>query len=91
MSVDLISSIVAIKNLYATGRYVMLDKNVEENEHSLEMHLPFIYKVMEGYALWFPLSLSPLLLSSSPLLATTYSRDVCGMCGCVCVYWVRGL
>jgi predicted class III extradiol MEMO1 family dioxygenase len=41
----------AIAKLHASGHYVMLDKSVEEDEHSLEMHLPFIYKVMEGYSL----------------------------------------
>jgi AmmeMemoRadiSam system protein B len=35
-----------ISNLYATGAFDYLSKGVEEAEHSLEMHLPYIAHVM---------------------------------------------
>jgi AmmeMemoRadiSam system protein B len=34
--------------LYATGAFEYLSTDVEEAEHSLEMHLPYIAKVMAG-------------------------------------------
>jgi AmmeMemoRadiSam system protein B len=47
-----------ISKLHASGHYVMLDKSVEEDEHSLEMQLPFIYKVMDGH----PFGLVPIMV-----------------------------
>lgn len=31
------------------GHWEILDKDTEEQEHSLEMHLPYIRKAFEGY------------------------------------------
>jgi len=35
--------------LSATNEFEILDIHDEEQEHSLELHLPYIYKVMEGH------------------------------------------
>ncbi|KAI9017474.1 MEMO1 family [Gaertneriomyces semiglobifer] len=37
-----------IGELHATGQFPYMDQGTDEDEHSLEMHLPYIYKVMEG-------------------------------------------
>jgi AmmeMemoRadiSam system protein B len=34
--------------LHATGEFVGMDIDVDENEHSLEMHLPYIVKAFEA-------------------------------------------
>ena len=39
---------IAIEELDKEGKFVMTDKDVEEDEHSLEMHLPYIAKIFEG-------------------------------------------
>ena len=39
------NSNVVIKELNEKGKFVKLTKKEEENEHSLEMHMPYIYKV----------------------------------------------
>jgi len=35
--------------LRKTGAFVEIRKDVDEDEHSLEMHLPFIFHVMKGF------------------------------------------
>jgi AmmeMemoRadiSam system protein B len=35
-----------INELSATDEFDMLDRRSDEEEHSLEMHLPYIYKVL---------------------------------------------
>lgn len=35
--------------LKATGKFEMMDLRVDEAEHSMEMHLPYLAKVFEGY------------------------------------------
>jgi AmmeMemoRadiSam system protein B len=37
---------VAVEKLYESKEFVYMDLNVDENEHSLEMHLPFIFHTM---------------------------------------------
>lgn len=51
----------AIKELTASSIYRVIDKRHEENEHSLEMHLPYIKKV-------FPkdVKLVPLMVGELP-------------------------
>ncbi|KAF7724996.1 hypothetical protein EC973_000489 [Apophysomyces ossiformis] len=34
-----------IEELYATGHFVWMNKDVDEDEHSIEMHLPYTYKI----------------------------------------------
>lgn len=36
------------QELKATGKFEEMDINVDEAEHSMEMHLPYIAKVFEG-------------------------------------------
>lgn len=35
-------------DLSATGKFEMMSQQVDEEEHSIEMHLPYIAKVMES-------------------------------------------
>lgn len=39
---------LAIENLKKEGNFLITDKETEEDEHSLEMHLPYIYKSLNG-------------------------------------------
>ena len=32
-----------------TGQFEVMDINTDEDEHSIEMHLPYVAKVMERY------------------------------------------
>lgn len=43
---DLVVDRALTDELYNTGKFDYLDKDVEEAEHSLEMHLPYIAKIM---------------------------------------------
>lgn len=36
-------------DLEMTGQFEWMDLDTDENEHSIEMHLPYIAKVMERY------------------------------------------
>ena len=35
--------------LYNTGQFEWMSQSVDEDEHSLEMHLPYIYKMLSKY------------------------------------------
>lgn len=37
------------KALSETGHFTWMTKDTDEDEHSLEMHLPYIYKVLQRY------------------------------------------
>lgn len=37
-----------IEELKATGKFELMDLRVDEAEHSMEMHLPYLAKVFEG-------------------------------------------
>ncbi|KAL7266399.1 hypothetical protein RUND412_011056 [Rhizina undulata] len=37
----------AIQELYASGKFSYMDLQTDEDEHSIEMHLPYVYKVLE--------------------------------------------
>jgi AmmeMemoRadiSam system protein B len=39
-----------IAELKATGQFESMSKQTDEDEHSIEMHLPYIYKIMEDKA-----------------------------------------
>lgn len=39
----------AIKSLHEEGEFESVDKDAEEEEHSIEMQLPFIKKLMNGF------------------------------------------
>ena len=42
------SLILVISELYSTGAFDWMKKSVDEDEHSIEMQLPYIVKMMEG-------------------------------------------
>lgn len=42
-------SAIVIDELHETGKFRWMSQTVDEDEHSLEMHLPFTYKVFEEY------------------------------------------
>lgn len=48
-----------IAELHATKQFDKMSQSVDENEHSMEMHLPYIFKVLQK--LVFPLN-SPLVV-----------------------------
>lgn len=39
---------IAIEKLKDDGKWTYTTKDTEEDEHSLEMHLPYIKKIFEG-------------------------------------------
>ncbi len=47
-------------DLEATGEFQWLNKKTDEDEHSIEMHLPYIAKVMEG----FDFTIVPIMVGS---------------------------
>ena len=38
-----------IKELKQTGHFEMMSQDVDEEEHSIEMHLPYTYKILERF------------------------------------------
>lgn len=42
---------VVYADLDASGQFERMNMDVDEDEHSIEMHLPYIAKVMEEYVL----------------------------------------
>ena len=40
--------ILVIEELKATGKFELMDLQVDEAEHSMEMHLPYLAKVFHG-------------------------------------------
>lgn len=43
-----LNEITAIAELAATGKFSKMDLQTDEDEHSIEMHLPYIRKMFEG-------------------------------------------
>ena len=37
------------RELHASGRFEIMTRIVDEEEHSIEMHLPYVAKVMERW------------------------------------------
>ncbi|KAI4374576.1 hypothetical protein MLD38_012557 [Melastoma candidum] len=46
---DLPLDLEVIEELKATGKFEQMDLRIDEAEHSMEMHLPYLAKVFEGY------------------------------------------
>ncbi|PQQ03782.1 Protein MEMO1 [Prunus yedoensis var. nudiflora] len=46
---DLTIDLEVIEELKATGKFELMDIRVDEAEHSMEMHLPYLAKVFEGH------------------------------------------
>ncbi|CAI9092661.1 OLC1v1027971C1 [Oldenlandia corymbosa var. corymbosa] len=57
---DLPIDLEVIEELKATGKFEMMDLRVDEAEHSMEMHLPYLAKVFEGY----PVKIVPILVGA---------------------------
>ncbi len=49
-----------VSELSATGKFYQLNKTAEEDEHSLELHLPYIRKIFENSEI----SLVPIMVGS---------------------------
>ncbi|XP_022996626.1 protein MEMO1-like [Cucurbita maxima] len=47
---DLPIDLEVIEELKATGKFELMDMRVDEAEHSMEMHLPYLAKVFEGHS-----------------------------------------
>ncbi|XP_043280209.1 protein MEMO1 [Venturia canescens] len=61
------------RDLEETGQFEWMDMNTDEDEHSIEMHLPFIAKVMENFRDSF--TIVPILVGSlSPEKESIYGR-----------------
>lgn len=43
--------LIVYRELEETNQFEWMDMNTDEDEHSIEMHLPYIAKVMEEYVL----------------------------------------
>ena len=39
---------LAVKELKATGKFESLSRAADEDEHSVEMHLPYVRKIFAG-------------------------------------------
>ena len=46
--IDIYSPPPVIKEIRAMGKFEMMDLRVDEAEHSMEMHLPYLAKVFQG-------------------------------------------
>jgi hypothetical protein len=47
------SLFAAIDELKETGQFSDIDLDTDEDEHSIEMHLPYVRKIFEGYVTSF--------------------------------------
>ncbi|KAI0778140.1 MEMO1 family [Trametes elegans] len=56
-----------IKGLKATGQFTEMDLQTDEDEHSIEMHLPYVRKVFEGQ----DISIVPILVG-----AINYDKEI---------------
>ncbi|XWS72707.1 hypothetical protein CRYUN_Cryun02cG0063600 [Craigia yunnanensis] len=57
---DLPIDLEVIEELKATGKFELMDLRVDEAEHSMEMHLPYLAKVFEGH----PVKVVPILVGA---------------------------
>ncbi|OAY78546.1 Protein MEMO1 [Ananas comosus] len=57
---DLPVDLEVIEELRATGKFELMDLHVDEAEHSMEMHLPYLAKVFHGY----PVKVVPILVGA---------------------------
>ncbi|KAF9617064.1 hypothetical protein IFM89_033169 [Coptis chinensis] len=57
---DLPIDLEANNELLATGKFEVMDLRVDEAEHSMEMHLPYLVKVFHGY----PVKIVPILVGA---------------------------
>ena len=55
----------AIAELKASGEFAEMTVSVDEDEHSIEMHLPYVRKIFEGQAILLFLSSRPVVMERS--------------------------
>ncbi|XP_078443545.1 ammeMemoRadiSam system protein B [Wolffia australiana] len=68
---DLSIDLEVNKELQATGKFELMDMRVDEAEHSMEMHLPYLAKVFRGY----PVKIVPILVGAlNPENEAMYGR-----------------
>ncbi|KAK1549993.1 hypothetical protein Q3G72_012041 [Acer saccharum] len=68
---DLPIDLEVIEELKATGKFELMDLRVDEAEHSMEMHLPYLAKLFEGH----PVKLVPILVGAvNPENEAMYGR-----------------
>lgn len=76
---DLIVDQKICDDLYATGTFERMSLQTDEDEHSIEMHLPYIAKVMENYQDRFtiiPVLVGSLSAEKESLYGKIFSRYV---------------
>jgi Memo-like protein len=49
VSPPILRAFAAIEELKKTGKFSEMDLSTDEDEHSIEMHLPYVRKIFEGY------------------------------------------
>lgn len=47
-AIDTRAFLAAIRELDASGQFTGMSLSTDEDEHSIEMHLPYVRKVFEG-------------------------------------------
>jgi len=57
---DLPVDLEVIEELWSTEKFEYMDRHVDEAEHSMEMHLPYLAKVFHGY----PVKVVPILVGA---------------------------
>ncbi|KAF8005954.1 hypothetical protein BT93_K0282 [Corymbia citriodora subsp. variegata] len=68
---DLPIDLEVIEELKATGKFELMDLRIDEAEHSMEMHLPYLAKVFEGH----PVKVVPILVGAvNPENEAMYGR-----------------
>ncbi|MBA0774229.1 hypothetical protein Gotri_009451 [Gossypium trilobum] len=60
LPIDLEGELRFIEELKATGKFELMNLRVDEAEHSMEMHLPYLVKVFEGH----PVKVVPILVGA---------------------------
>jgi predicted class III extradiol MEMO1 family dioxygenase len=68
-----INRLKAIEELRATGKFTDMSIETDEDEHSIEMHLPYVRKIFEGYVAENERTTS--LISYSPDWTSSLSRS----------------
>lgn len=71
---DLTIDSKVISDLDATGKFTFMDRKTDEDEHSIEMQLPYIAKVMEEYKDQF--TVVPIMVGSLSVEAETMYGEI---------------
>lgn len=74
---DLVIDKETVKELHDTGDFDIMSTDADETEHSMEMHLPYIYKMLSrsfSSAADFPLLIPILVGNTNPSAEESYGR-----------------